>query len=543
MQTTQSTRTFEMRAAGAEGMRVEGCAAVLEQPTVLCTDGGAEYREVIAAGAFDGADMSDVMMYYNHTGKPVARTRNGTLTLSLRPDGLWIQAELSGTEAGRRLYEEIRGGYIDKMSFAFAVADSTYDTAARTRRITRIQRLYDVAAVDRPAYPTTQIAARAALQTGETRQNATAEEDTMEEERMQTVHTEQAAAPGCEQADSPQTAEELRRAQLRGQVAAGAGREVRSFAAPAAEKPFGPASAEYRTAFLKRLNGMEDQWTREERAAYVHTTTDGGAVLPTAMADKIWDAVSSEHSILQGATIYRTGTVLEVAVHDIIYQGKAKKVTEGTANDDEKNNFSKVTLSGKDFSKHVDVSYALGKMSLGALEQYLTAEIARELGRAMAEDAVTEIQASLPTASKLTTATVGKVTYAELAKTFACLKRVSNVSVYATRATVYNHLAGMVDTTGRPIFQPSAQPGGVGTLFGAPIRIEDAVAEDVLLVGDAGKFVYNLVQDVMIESDRDIKKHVTTYSGYVRGQGCLIDGEAFAQLTVKAASSTPASGT
>ena len=115
--------------------------------------------------------------------------------------------------------------------------------------------------------------------------------------------------------------------------------------------------------------------------------------------------------------------------------------------------------------------------------------------------------------------------------------------MYATRATVYNHLAGMVDTTGRPIFQPSAQPGGVGTLFGAPIRIEDAVAEDVLLVGDAGKFVYNLVQDVMIESDRDIKKHVTTYSGYVRGQGCLIDGEAFAQLTVKAASSTPASGT
>ena len=53
-----------------------------------------------------------------------------------------------------------------------------------------------------------------------------------------------------------------------------------------------------------------------------------------------------------------------------------------------------------------------------------------------------------------------------------------------------------------------------------------------MLIGDPKKVVYNMVQDIMIESDRDIKKHVTTYSGYARGQGALIDGAAFAQLTV-----------
>ena len=45
---------------------------------------------------------------------------------------------------------------------------------------------------------------------------------------------------------------------------------------------------------------------------------------------------------------------------------------------------------------------------------------------------------------------------------------------------------------------------------------------------------YHDVQDIMIERDKDIKKHVTTYSGYSRGSGSLIDPDSFAQLTVTA---------
>lgn len=92
----------------------------------------------------------------------------------------------------------------------------------------------------------------------------------------------------------------------------------------------------------------------------------------------------------------------------------------------------------------------------------------------------------------------------------------------------------MVDTTGRPIFQPSAQPGAEGVLLGATIKIEDAVADGVILVGDPKKFVYNMVQDIIVETDKDIKHHVYTYAGYARGEGSLIDDLAFAQLTPKA---------
>lgn len=139
---------------------VEGYAAVFDQSTVLCSFGGVDHSEKIARGAFSGCEMSDVVMNFDHMGKPVARTKNRTLSLVVDERGLKVSADLSGTEEARKLYEEIKGGYIDKMSFAFVVAEDSYDRDTHERTITRFKRLYDVAAVTFPAYDATDIAAR-----------------------------------------------------------------------------------------------------------------------------------------------------------------------------------------------------------------------------------------------------------------------------------------------------------------------------------------------------------------------------------------------
>ncbi len=152
-------RNFEVRAQD-EGMIVEGYAATFDQPAVMYEYEKIEYKEVIARGAFDGAQMNDVVMNFDHQGKPIARTKNSTLTLTIDDVGLKVRADLSGTEAGRTIYEEIKAGYIDKMSFAFTVADESYDKATHTRSINKVKRLYDVAAVSIPAYDTTSIQAR-----------------------------------------------------------------------------------------------------------------------------------------------------------------------------------------------------------------------------------------------------------------------------------------------------------------------------------------------------------------------------------------------
>ncbi|PWM75481.1 MAG: HK97 family phage prohead protease [Bacillota bacterium] len=144
-----------------DAYRVRGTAVVFNSPTCLYEYDGVKYYEVIDRHAFDECDMSDVIFNYNHCGKVVARLRNKTLTLTITDRGLDMEADLSGTVAGRELYEEIDGGYIDKMSFSFVVRESKYDSVTHTRTITKIRKLYDVSAVDIPAYEETSISARA----------------------------------------------------------------------------------------------------------------------------------------------------------------------------------------------------------------------------------------------------------------------------------------------------------------------------------------------------------------------------------------------
>ena len=148
------------REEGSEEYRVKGTAVVFDTPTVLYECDGVKYCEIIDRHAFDGCDTSDVIFNYNHGGKVVARLRNKTLALRVTERGLEVEADLSGTQAGRELYEEIDGGYIDKMSFSFSVREAKYDSVTHTRTITKVKKLYDVSAVDIPAYEETSISAR-----------------------------------------------------------------------------------------------------------------------------------------------------------------------------------------------------------------------------------------------------------------------------------------------------------------------------------------------------------------------------------------------
>ena len=148
------------REEGSEEYRVKGTAVVFNTPTVLYECDGVKYCEIIDRHAFDGCDLSDVIFNYNHGGKVVARLRNKTLALHVTERGLEVEADLSGTQAGRELYEEIDGGYIDKMSFSFSVREAKYDSVTHTRTITKVKKLYDVSAVDIPAYEETSISAR-----------------------------------------------------------------------------------------------------------------------------------------------------------------------------------------------------------------------------------------------------------------------------------------------------------------------------------------------------------------------------------------------
>ena len=165
--------TMEIRSAETEEVEQEdrkivtGYASTFNEPYTLYEDDEWRFVEVVDARAFDNTDMSDVIMQYDHEGRVFARMSNNTLRVIPDERGLLIEADLGGTELGRQLFEEIEGGYTNKMSFGFTVDGEEVrdikNAAGKTvtvRTITSVRKLYDVSAVSLPANDATSISVR-----------------------------------------------------------------------------------------------------------------------------------------------------------------------------------------------------------------------------------------------------------------------------------------------------------------------------------------------------------------------------------------------
>lgn len=113
-------------------------------------------------GCFDGADISDVIMQYDHEGRVFARISNGTLLVEPDDKGLFMAADLSRTDGAKDLYGDISAGMITKMSWCFAVGDYYYNEAEKCFIHRTVRKIYDVSAVSIPANDSTSINARGA---------------------------------------------------------------------------------------------------------------------------------------------------------------------------------------------------------------------------------------------------------------------------------------------------------------------------------------------------------------------------------------------
>ena len=135
---------------------VEGYAANYER-YLLWEDGASSVYEQFTRENFEGVDLSDVIMQYNHQGEVFARCKNGSLIVRTDDKGLFIAADLGQTQRGREVYEMISKGMIDKMSWSFIPEGMHFDSKTRTVTYSGIKKIFDVSAVSIPANDTTDI--------------------------------------------------------------------------------------------------------------------------------------------------------------------------------------------------------------------------------------------------------------------------------------------------------------------------------------------------------------------------------------------------
>ena len=162
-------RAMTMAAVEDQDMTVRGYATTFGSPYTLYEDKDMILQEVIDRDALKDTDMSDIIMQYDHEGRVFARTSNNTLTVTPDDHGLAVEADLGGTDLGRGLFQEIKGGYTNKMSWGFSVnkdkdewrSETAPDgRSLETRVIKSVRKLYDVSAVSLPANDATEISAR-----------------------------------------------------------------------------------------------------------------------------------------------------------------------------------------------------------------------------------------------------------------------------------------------------------------------------------------------------------------------------------------------
>ena len=145
---------------------LDGKPITFNEETILYPDSmtglGYDIREMIEDKSCDNADMSDVVLNANHGdgNYAVARTRNKSLELTIESDGVHFNARLpKDNERCVQFYKDVRDGLLDRMSFAFTTDEEEYDEERHLFIIKKIRKIYDISAVEFPAYDNTSISA------------------------------------------------------------------------------------------------------------------------------------------------------------------------------------------------------------------------------------------------------------------------------------------------------------------------------------------------------------------------------------------------
>lgn len=561
---------FEFRSSdwkAGENETIEGYAVVFESQTCLYKDPetGLDYNEIIDRGALESCDLSDVVLRYNHAGNVLARTRNKSLKLDVDSRGLHITADMSLCKSSREIYESVKAGLLDKMSFQFSVAPDgdEYDAKTRTRRIKNIQRLMDVSVVDFPAYEKTSVHARGRFEAyaepdrrayliNELRSSISEKPEDfgvkecgilvgnnydlatldIRDVKRRLAEISYCAADGdldALQAEADLLKEHVREHNERRQKAIdalmrGEGKVIRDF------KDLANANEQKGTnemdnnknevrAFQKFIaSGSLASLDAEERAAL--TTSGAAAVLPLEIANEI--ITSEKYSdLLHRANVFNESGAGTLRI-PIASANSAAWKTEAASGTDASPTLTYIDLQGKELFRAIQFSAAVEAMSekgfIDFLADLVSSETVDALENAFVNGDTTNgdphnglDNLTYTSANSVTIASGSSITAADVAEGLSKLpqKYARNAIILCNANTLYNTIS---------LFTGTAEyaynvADGASKLFSKDLVISEYVADDTIYIVDPRQLYVRFAQPIAVETDRS--------SGFMSATSCI----------------------
>lgn len=302
-----------------------------------------------------------------------------------------------------------------------------------------------------------------------------------------------------------------------------------------------------------RLDGEEKEIfdkINEDFRNQVQTAQEHAVLIPETVRDGIWREAGELHPIVADVRMtFVPGdlTILreEDSGDDAEWYDENTEVTDGDFAVGELN------LTGCELAKNIPISWKLRKMSIPDFVAYITTLLAEKMGAALAKAIVSgkgkpgagdsfkpeprgivtalEAESGAPQIVEFEE----KLNYEDLTKAMGLIKSAykSGAAIYAKSNTIWNVLANLKDQTGRPLFIPDVTAGGVGRIFGLPVKEEDAVNEGEILIGNVARgYAMNVNENMTIYTEEHIKKRYTDYMGYAIVDGDVLTNKAFALI-------------
>ena len=293
------------------------------------------------------------------------------------------------------------------------------------------------------------------------------------------------------------------------------------------------------------LNIADGEMTREERAAFTHLTSNTGAVVPTETQNEIISLIDSSATIFGDVSRDNFQHAYEIPRHTAIAAGDAAATDEGAApSNDEQNSFDNITINGDEIKKTVKMSRKMSVTSIAAFEAYIIKEVAARLSHAAEGKIITLLSDAtygMASGNKISITGEGAaLTKAKLVDAFGKLKTFNNPApkgavVYANGTTIWNQIAMVEDANNRSYFIQSEQtddPTVQGRIFGKLVKQDDAIADNVILIGYPDLFKGNVFDGISIDPYVEHGSQKRCWDGYLLYGGALAVPTSWAKITV-----------
>ncbi|QEK12586.1 phage major capsid protein [Crassaminicella thermophila] len=321
---------------------------------------------------------------------------------------------------------------------------------------------------------------------------------------------------------------------------------------------------EYQNAWAKVMMGQS--LTSDEKMIFdeintkfknsIQTTSTHQIVIPETVTENIWKEAAALFPILDDTRM--TFVPGDLTILKEINSGEdGAWYDEDSAAADGGFEIGQLNLSGCELAKTIPISWKLRKMSIDAFIPYITSLLAEKMGAALAKGivsgkgkpgtgdtfkpqpkgVVTALEAEAGTPQIIIydpdAATPDPLTYDKIALAMGKIKSAykSGASIYATSTTIWSELALLKDNMGRPLLIPDVTSGGVGRIFGLPVKEDDSVEEGAILIGNVARgYAMNVNENMTIYTEDHIKERYTDYMSYAIVDGDVLTTKAFALI-------------